>query len=303
MTGLVRLLADNGIRSIVFLGDSVGGQYWQAFEDMLRREGVTCWSARESDANGGFLFDDVASKWLQLLPPDMQTMMGNDRGACRQRRCGSPDENLLITRVEMQPFEYLRARKDYLVTFVKYLHPVVDAISFNHGLHVMPSEMAAMLKMTLPLLDGFGSRPGKLAIFREVTAQHFVTSSAGLSTGSCEDRSSDGIGCASAPGAHPGRNVYLHRMVSSTYRNIHVEQLWEVTRDRGDMHVVANTAGATDCTHFCFCPLFWEGVFTSLYNELVARYAAVGSNRSNSYNMARLAAVRDEFNDVYAGDR
>ena len=146
---------------------------------------------------------------------------------------------------------------------------VVDAISFNAGLHFGEEQIAQKLAYALPLLQRFAEQPGKLGIFRETAAQHFP----GL-TGSYEDRIPDQTGGCKRGFATPNaRQRALTDLVPSKFDAIVVETFFAATRDRGDMHL-GGTGGGLDCSHFCFNTLFWQGIFSSLYAE---SYAVLGS--------------------------
>ena len=47
--------------------------------------------------------------------------------------------------------------------------------------------------------------------------------------------------------------------------------------DRGDMHFGGKGPGL-DCTHFCFNPLFWQGIFSNLH-AVLGRWAATNHDK------------------------
>ena len=112
----------------------------------------------------------------------------------------------------------------------------------------------------------------QLGIFRETAAQHFHFP--GSTTGSYEGRIPDQTGgCSRGPAIPGARQRALTDLVPSRFNAIVVETLFAATRDRGDMHMGKNGDGALDCSHFCFNPLFWQGIFSNLH-AVLGRWAA-----------------------------
>ena len=160
------------------------------------------------------------------------------------------------------PHEWLNTSEDAIraltsPTFAR----VADVISFNTGLHINPEpKYRSILEYVVPLLERFAVLPGKVVIFRGTTAQHF----AGSKSGDYEKRSGESCDSTRIPKEPSFRATVLKSFGQSRLGVMMVEQLWELTQERFDMHI----GKPGDCTHFCYCPSFWRGIFSNLYLQL-----------------------------------
>ena len=279
-TALLGLLRTRGLRTVVFFGDSVGQQYFAALIQMLARDGSSC-----QDADGwiqstrGWAGVVAGNQSSRLLPPDNPpySKCGNVPYVA-QVRC----DGVVLVQIGMYPHTWAKG-SDLLQIVTTHLWENVDAIVFNSGLHSARGGYGAALKHWLPMLQHFGARDGKLAIFRETSAQHFESV-----TGAYEDRNLSVKRCSSSPAGeefgHPLNRMLWQAVrpsiparssqdsvVADTapgYPAIYISRFGLVTQDRFDTHITTNSKGALDCTHFCWSPIFWQGVFSSLYDEV-----------------------------------
>ena len=173
----------------------------------------------------------------------------------------------------------------------------VDVIVYNFGLwYHKHHEYRAVVSTALHELEEFGRVAGRVAIFRETSAQHFDAPTGDYDDALRRDPSlvllnrtaelrGDGsarkwVGpsmCrqASASPARGWRNDVLHETIRQHgLRHVHVQPFEEITRERWDYHASAVWSGsqrrwASDCTHFCYSPAFWELSAHQLYNTLM----------------------------------
>jgi len=259
---VVRLLDANGLRRVVLLGDSVGDQYMLAFQQALRRDGVEChydWSDKSH------ITGDMAEFGRRVPWARSAVLVWFVCGPVK-----------FLWHPLRYPSTWLNTSGDVLSALTGDFAGGVDLISFNTGLHYREDTIAKTLEYVLPLMQRFGAQRGKMAIFRETTAQHFE----GIS-GSYEQRDKATLHhrCGDVPAKLNRFQTALRDVVPAKYPDIVIEPLWEVTRDRGDMHLVVNSKQTLDCTHFCYNSLFWEGVFSNLFTTLsVAVSSTVMSN-------------------------
>jgi len=257
--GVAALLAERGIVKLAVLGDSVAAQWANAFTFMLARDGVPC--------RQGPRFDETA--------PGIRARLPWLQGWHRWLICGK------LHLLSGLPYGYTWLNKtgDVLRELTGDFSWAVDAISFNAGLHfddpTHNRSIEPYLAYALPLLQRFAEKPGKLGIFRETAAQHFP----GMTTGSYEGRTRDFSRCARGRVIPGARQIALTNLVPSRFDAIVVETFFAATMDRGDMHLGKNAAGL-DCSHFCFNPLFWQGIFSNLH-AVLGRWAATNHDKKN----------------------
>lgn len=181
-----------------------------------------------------------------------------------------------------------------------------DVVVMNFGLQYVVADdfVNATIKALLEL-EEFGERTGKIAIFRESSAQHSPLqaheSARQRLTGqpSHEHKLSQcfprGHGPEHPPGATPemegkgikpperalvelsgprGRNQMLSKFHSLLgLRHVLIQPFEELTVERFDFHASpgkkVKQQQLPDCTHFCYSPTFWDLGFHSLYLTLV----------------------------------
>lgn len=175
-----------------------------------------------------------------------------------------------------------------------------DVVVYNFGLwHHTFSDYRAAVDAALRELDAFGRLPGKVAVFRETSAQHFdaptgdyddalrrdpalvllnataeLPSDAGGGARKWVGPSMCRQGPASASPARGWRNEVMHETIRRLgLEHVFVQPFEEITRERWDYHASAvwNSARrrwASDCTHFCYSPVFWELSAHQLFNTL-----------------------------------
>ena len=146
-------------------------------------------------------------------------------------------------------------------------------------------------------LDAFGQLPGKVAVFRETSAQHFgvptgdydealakdptlvlaseraPTAAARSPTSRTERQWLGPSMCAKqAKDARSWRNEMVHDIISRhRLANVHVWPFEEITRERWDMHASTKWSSGrwvSDCTHLCYSQSFWDLSFHDLYVTL-----------------------------------
>ena len=169
-TALLGLLRTRGLRTVVFFGDSVGQQYFAALIQMLARDGSSCQDADGwMESTRGWAGVVAGNQSSRLLPPDNPpySKCGNVPYVA-QVRC----DGVLLVQIGIYPHTWAKG-SDLLQIVTTHLWEDVDAIVFNSGLHYAAELYGAALKHWLPMLQHFGARDGKLAIFRETSAQHF----------------------------------------------------------------------------------------------------------------------------------
>lgn len=182
-----------------------------------------------------------------------------------------------------------------------------DVLVFNFGLHYHdPHAYRRAVRAALRALDDFAARPGRAAVFRETSAQHFpvasgdydeairrdpmlVRSSANLTdedmqTVKVRQRWSGPSMCQALMGQHANatnvqhrswRNGVLHDLYRELApRHVHLQAFEDLTAERWDYHASTKWSESyrmwiSDCTHFCFSPRFWDLSFHSLYKALI----------------------------------
>lgn len=172
---------------------------------------------------------------------------------------------------------------------------LVDVLVLNFGLHYhVEGEYVGALRAAFDDLAAFASarRDGRVAVFRETSAQHFAAtdgdydradaSARGFVESSGKSkakRCSDTDVCVQpcrplAKNMSAWRNRALHRVASTRsagggrgrrWGAIRVQPFESVTRARWDYHVASKTdynqqrrRWIHDCTHFCYSPSFWQ---------------------------------------------
>eukprot|EP00898_Chlorokybus_atmophyticus_P004742 jgi/Chlat1/5269/Chrsp33S05099 len=157
----------------------------------------------------------------------------------------------------------------------------VDILIVNFGLHYKPEEFDSFVEDTAMLgkmLHEYSSQPGKIGLMRELGAQHFYGTGAFNRT---DPRHFGALGvCQCFPMddavAHTNlvqkQNRVIHE-VAFYLNNFHMLPFYEVTSPRYDMHEEkyclwnkGEGQECCDCSHYCYVPVFWDAVFTDLYN-------------------------------------
>lgn len=141
-------------------------------------------------------------------------------------------------------------------------------------------------------LEAFAAQPGKAAVFRETSAQHFKAT-----TGDYHDAVRKDPSLVLAPAPQPQqqppqqwtgpsmcqriaeteppnwRNEALGNLFRRhRYRHVTLQPFEALTRPRWDFHSSTKLGGdgewRSDCTHFCYSPCFWEESFEDLASAL-----------------------------------
>ena len=184
-----------------------------------------------------------------------------------------------------------------------------DVIVGNWGLHVH-SRVAyrRLLRGALADLDAFARRPHKAAVFRETSAQHFPVPSGDYDAALAKDPSlvrvraeQQGARAWHGPslcrshmrgGASIGASLTNESGTAWGWRNamlreelgrlpagspLRVQPFGERTAERWDYHesVVwqpATRSWASDCSHFCYSPSFYQLTTHALYQTLTPSY-------------------------------
>ena len=238
---LMGLFRKHNLTSLAFFGDSVGGQYWRALREIMVADGVSC-------TNSSRITDRF---------PELKAAVPWATGYTSINCDGI--EMMLFGKY---PHEWLNTSEDAIraLTSPTFAH-VADVISFNTGFHINSEpKYRSALEYVVPLLERFAVLPGKVVIFRGTTAQHF----AGSKSGDYEKRSGESCDSTRIPKEPSFRDTVLKSFGQSRLGVMMVEQLWELTQERFDMHI----GKPGDCTHFCYCPSFWRGIFSNLYLQL-----------------------------------
>jgi hypothetical protein len=204
------LLRQHRLTSIAFFGDSVGDLYMQGIRYLLRRDAANCTSVSFAQAFPGF-FGHPSTQGLRRVQSPVLECDGVRLFQVYQ------STHMFLNRTTTRANLTLSA--DWLRAVVDAAAP--DVISFNIGLHVHdPHAYYALLKYAMQLLARFAAVANttrrRLAIFRDVAAQHFVTKDG---NGAYEERSqltgrAGGV-CADSPSTSPGwRNQLLYGLAA-----------------------------------------------------------------------------------------
>lgn len=176
---------------------------------------------------------------------------------------------------------------------------LADVIVVNYGLHYRAPTDEAMLSdyeeaMThmFRQLEAWARQPGKTAIVRETSAQHYLGT--GAYAGREQSHLTKGSTCTCAP-TDPEieknnvlikMNAVLHRL-ASTHPHVFILPFYNITAQRHDAHEgeycafeakkqnVNTNDVCCDCTHLCYTPQLWRHVFAGLGETL--RKAQVGN--------------------------
>ena len=193
-----------------------------------------------------------------------------------------------------QSFDILR-RPVSRVGLSPFLHviPVTANLThavavFNYGLHYhTPDNFGRMLDDLLPMLRKWAdSAPGRVPLFRELSAQHFK----GGSWRAGADRPPPGTPCECEPLRTRGpddkfervldnQNVEFNQLASARAQplRIGVVPFFNLTAPRHSMHRrhfcsfsnQLRVGRCCDCTHLCYTPLFWDTFFVGLRNTIL----------------------------------
>ena len=159
----------------------------------------------------------------------------------------------------------------------------VSVAVFNYGLHYhSPKNFGLMLDELLPLLSKWSSAvPGRVPLFRELSAQHFK----GGSWSPGAHKPPPGTPCECEPLASraaidvhertkANQNVEFNELAREKAEplGIGLVPFFNLTAPRYDMHRrhfcsysnQVKVGRCCDCTHFCYTPLFWDTFFAGL---------------------------------------
>ena len=161
-----------------------------------------------------------------------------------------------------------------------------------------------MLQRTLRDLNRFALRPGKVAIFRETSVQHFASSTGdfhdavgedpALSKSSASARrrtkerarlpafESNVSFCRQRRKQHISwRNALLRRIAPTEAPLVKVLAFENLTASRWEYHGAPVPTGAStwasDCTHFCWSPRWYDVCFHYIYELLASDAAGPGA--------------------------
>ena len=186
-------------------------------------------------------------------------------------------------------------------------HDLADVIVLNFGLHAgNKSAYRHVMASALDDLERFGQQPGKAAVIRETSAQHFPAPSGDYLDAIRKDpalvraegpasvsptvqqqqrKQRGGSGqpqlhwtgpsmcrqiAANAP-KHWRNAVIADLLAERRHPHVGMQPFEELTRPRWDLHSVAKRVGngwKSDCTHWCWSPCFWELSFHDLHQTL-----------------------------------
>ena len=158
---------------------------------------------------------------------------------------------------------------------------ISDVVLLNYGLHYhILGEYEQAMTALFAQLGAFNRLPGKLAVFRETSAQGFPGT--GSYTPGAEH--STGGACTQTPTAAAYSNFVWQqnevvRRLGAQY-GVPILPFYNLTLERYTMyeerkckqHATAEECAreAVDCTHLCNTPTLWAFVLDSLYNILSA---------------------------------
>jgi uncharacterized membrane protein YgcG len=166
----------------------------------------------------------------------------------------------------------------------------VSVVVINYGLHYhSPHNFGLMLDELLPMLRRWAdAAPGRVPLFRELSAQHFK----GGSWKPGADRPPPGAPCECEPLATRGpedkheraldnQNVAFNDLAVSRSRPLHVGVVpfFNLTAPRHSMHRrhfcsfsnQLHVGRCCDCTHLCYTPLLWDTFFAGMWDAMVAQ--------------------------------
>jgi len=157
---------------------------------------------------------------------------------------------------------------------LKTLNTTIDTIIVFFGLHE-PDEheyRSQMKELAQVLDDWMKDVPGRIAMFKEMSAQHF---SSDKGTGKYDDRdklrsSKDNCRCSALRTTVEPRNEFLHDLLRQQHPKIKIIPFWDLTAPRYNMHhesamSIDGIRSVCDCTHFCFSPEFYRREFDLWY--------------------------------------
>jgi len=177
---------------------------------------------------------------------------------------------------------------------------MADVVVVNYGLHYHGPPGAPERKLEeyehemrglFEQLDAFAQLPGRAAVFRETSAQHFIGT--GSYAGAEQSHPKAGTSCrCEAMGEAvlwkndiTALNGVIHKLATE-FPHVRVLPFYNLTAPRFDMHEEQycgyeqmrsdpeNSGSCCDCTHMCHTPQFWRHFFHQLHGVLGETRAA-----------------------------
>lgn len=250
MADLVRTV---GNRTILFMGDSVMEQYYNALQCFLRKERL------EAPVSPAF------SRWIDEVAPLWR--MGKRKKPPKLPQAAHGGMRMMYSRVTTM-----------MVDEVEAAVATADIIVLNWGLHYHNMTQYSLdLHTAFEQLNRHASVRGNTVLFMETGAQHFRQNDARgfgrlrASTGSWEMRDpSTDKHCACSPIEDfmiSRQNGVLHEVLATgLYPSVQVLPFYELTRPRWRWHFGNcthrpsgwNKDTCCDCSHYCYSPAMWR---------------------------------------------
>ena len=283
-------------KTIFFVGDSINGQVYQAALCEIPRWGLMM---ARSHGPGEPLIRDAeltARRDAYWRHHARYSHIHADSG--RHFWLGDEPAELEIV-AETGTFVVPKGWHKYQRSDLAGTLSMADVVVVNYGLHyhdppgqkggkmaVYEAEMRALFRQ----LDAFAQQPGKAAVFRETSAQHFVGTGSYAGDEQAHPRVGSPCKCAAMSEAVLWSNevVRMNQVIArlaAEFPHVRVLPFYNVTWPRHDMHEeqfcgfqqmrddATSTGSCCDCTHLCVTPQLWRHVFHSLWSVLATTRA------------------------------
>ena len=261
-------------KSIILAGDSLMNIFFAALLCEASRYGLTVHSTYEEWHKSG------RRDWnVGLLPPAVEAFAKDaERINCKfwtvapNSKWGFIGEtNTTFFFQSHEPWESLQA-----------CIPLADLVFVNYGLHVHDlSTFDNEMKSLFDVLSLYNNHPGKVAVFRELAAQHFE----GVGSFSQSAGGSSNMVCARMPDSVVYDNFIWHQNVilaahAARVGNVPILPNYNISIDRWMMHDgplcgFYGNRDCYDCTHECITPRYAASLIDSWYHivreKLMAR--------------------------------
>lgn len=177
---------------------------------------------------------------------------------------------------------------------------MADVVVVNYGLHYhgpaghpeqKMAEYETEMRGLFAQLDAFAALPGRAAVFRETSAQHFIGTGSYASADQSHPRAGTPCVCeAMKPEVLWSNEItqlndVVHRLAAE-FPRVKVLGFYNLTAPRFDMHEEqycgfeqmrsepGNSGSCCDCTHLCHTPQLWRHFFHQLWHALEGTNAA-----------------------------